>query len=140
MGLFHSNFDGALSSSMALAQSQWMHGFIDRSDGLRAVAQSYDSPLFERLAENIIRSLRFGTSLAGNLSLLASEARAIRRKGCKSSGKNAFACWRIDPASNVSADHGAYYARFNARLLMCWLIFKRKEVRYGYVFEAKKRM
>ncbi len=79
LGLFHSNFDGALSSSMALAQSQWMHGFVDRSDGLRAVAQSYDSPLFERLAENIIRSLRFGTSLAGNLSLLASEARAIRK-------------------------------------------------------------
>lgn len=79
LGLFHSNFDGALSSSMTLAQSQWMHGFVDRSDGLRAVAQSYDSPLFERLAENIIRSLRFGTSLAGNLSLLASEARAIRK-------------------------------------------------------------
>lgn len=79
LSLFYSNFDGALSSSLALAQSQWTHGLIDRSEGLRALARSYDSVLFERLAENIIRSLRFGTSLAVNLSLLASEARAVRK-------------------------------------------------------------
>ena len=79
LSLFYSNFDGALSSSLALAQSQWTHGLIDRSEGLRALARSYDSALFERLAENIIRSLRFGTSLAVNLSLLASEARAVRK-------------------------------------------------------------
>ena len=59
LSLFYSNFDGALSSSLALAQSQWTHGLIDRSEGLRALARSYDSVLFERLAENIIRSLRF---------------------------------------------------------------------------------
>ncbi len=79
LSLFYSNFDGALSSSLTLAQSQWTHGLIDRSEGLRALARSYDSVLFERLAENIIRSLRFGTSLAVNLSLLASEARAVRK-------------------------------------------------------------
>ena len=79
LGLFYRNFDGALSTSLALAQSQWTHGFIERSEGLRMVARSYDSALFERLAENIIRSLRFGTSLAANLSLLASEARAVRK-------------------------------------------------------------
>ena len=79
LGLFYRNFDGALSTSLALAQSQWAHGFIERSEGLRMVARSYDSTLFERLAENIIRSLRFGTSLAANLSLLASEARAVRK-------------------------------------------------------------
>ena len=73
LGLFYRNFDGALSTSLALAQSQWTHGFIERSEGLRMVARSYDSALFERLAENIIRSLRFGTSL------LASEARAVRK-------------------------------------------------------------
>lgn len=77
--LFHSNFKGSLSSSLALVQGQWMHGFIERSEGLRGVARSYDSPLFERLAENVIRSLRFGTSLANNLSLLSSEARAVRK-------------------------------------------------------------
>ena len=31
------------------------------------------------MAENIVRSLRFGTSLASNLSLLSSEARAVRK-------------------------------------------------------------
>ena len=77
--LFHSNFKGSLSSSLALVQSQWMHGFIERSEGLRSVARSYDSSLFERFAENVIRSLRFGTSLANNLSLLSSEARAVRK-------------------------------------------------------------
>ena len=30
LSLFYSNFDGALSSSLALAQSQWTHGLIDR--------------------------------------------------------------------------------------------------------------
>ena len=77
--LFHGNFEGALSTSLALAQGQWSHGLIERSEGLRAVARSYDSSLFDRLSENIIRSLRFGTSLAGNLSLLAAEARAVRK-------------------------------------------------------------
>lgn len=77
--LFHGNFEGALSASLALAQGQWSHGLIERSEGLRAVARSYDSPLFDRLSESIIRSLRFGTSLAGNLSLLAAEARAVRK-------------------------------------------------------------
>lgn len=79
LALFHSNFKGSLSTSLALVQGQWTHGFIERSEGLRSVARSYDSPLFERLAENIVRSLRFGTSLASNLSLLSSEARAVRK-------------------------------------------------------------
>lgn len=35
--------------------------------------------LFERFAENVIRSLRFGTSLAENLSVLATEARVVRK-------------------------------------------------------------
>ena len=77
--LFHKNFQGAFSSSLALAQGQWSHGLVERSEGLRTIARSYDSPLFERLAENVIRSLRFGTSLAENLSILAAEARAIRK-------------------------------------------------------------
>lgn len=79
LSLFHHNFSGSLSRSMALVQGQWTYGLIERSEGLRHIARSYDSALFERLAENIIRSLRFGTSLAGNLSILAAEARAIRK-------------------------------------------------------------
>lgn len=79
LSLFHENFSGPLSSSLALAQSQWMHGLIERNEGLREVARSYESMLFERFAENVIRSLRFGTSLAENLSVLATEARVVRK-------------------------------------------------------------
>lgn len=52
---------------------------IDRNEGLRQVARSYDSALFDRFAENVIRSIRFGTSMSDSLSLLAVEARAIRK-------------------------------------------------------------
>ena len=79
LSLFHGNFKGSLSTSLNLAQNQWTHGLTDRSTGLRTVARSYDSALFERFAENVIRSLRFGTSLADNLSVLSAEARAIRK-------------------------------------------------------------
>ncbi len=77
--LYHHSFEGSLSRSLALAQAQWSHGLVERSEALRQVASSYDSPLFDRLAENIIRSLRFGTSLTENLGVIASEARAIRK-------------------------------------------------------------
>lgn len=79
LALYHRSFSGSLASAVALAQSQWSHSLMDRSDALRAVARSYDSPLFDRFAENVIRSLRFGTSLSENLGLLAVEARAIRK-------------------------------------------------------------
>ena len=79
LGLYHGSFEGSLSAALALAQQQWSHNLIDRQEGLRNVSRSYDSPLFERFAENVIRSLRFGTSLAGSLGLLAVEARAIRK-------------------------------------------------------------
>ena len=77
--LYCDSFGGSLSATVSLAQSQWSHSLIDRNEGLRQIARSYDSPLFERFAENVIRSLRFGTSLAENLSFLAVEARAIRK-------------------------------------------------------------
>lgn len=77
--LYCDSFDGSLSASLASAQRQWSHSLISRSEGLRGIARSYDSRLFDRFAENVIRSLRFGTSLAENLGLLAIEARAIRK-------------------------------------------------------------
>ncbi len=77
--LYCGSFDGALSASLASAQRQWSHSLTSRAEGLRGIARSYDSPLFERFAENVVRSLRFGTSLADNLGLLAVEARAIRK-------------------------------------------------------------
>lgn len=77
--LYCDSFDGSLSASLASAQRQWSHSLISRAEGLRSIARSYDSQLFDRFAENVIRSLRFGTSLADNLGLLAVEARAVRK-------------------------------------------------------------
>lgn len=72
-------FVGSLSGSVANAYEQWSHGLSSRNDALRKLARSYDSSLFSRVTESIIRSLRFGTSLSESLSMLSVEARAIRK-------------------------------------------------------------
>lgn len=77
--LYRQYFDGGLSKSMGLAQQQWTHGLMSRDKALRYLAQSCESLLFGRAVESIIRSLRFGTSLAEGLSMLAVEARSVRR-------------------------------------------------------------
>lgn len=79
ISLYCDSFKGSLSSMMSSVQGQWSHSLIDRNEGLRQVARSYDSALFDRFAENVIRSIRFGTSMSDSLSLLAVEARAIRK-------------------------------------------------------------
>ncbi len=79
LSLYHRRFSGSLAQALSSAQSQWVHGFVSRDEGLHKVARSYDSPLFERFAENVIRSLRFGTSLADGLNALALEARSVRK-------------------------------------------------------------
>ena len=77
--LYRQYFDGGLSKSMGLAQQQWTHGLMSRDQALRQLASSCESLLFGRAVESIIRSLRFGTSLAEGLSMLAVEARAVRK-------------------------------------------------------------
>ena len=79
ISLYCDSFKGSLSSMMSSVQGQWSHSLIDRNEGLRQVARSYDSALFDRFAENVIRSIRFGTSMSDSLSLLSVEARAIRK-------------------------------------------------------------
>lgn len=72
-------FSGGLSYLCSLLQTQWNHGLITREEGLRALAESYDSNLLERIMESIIRALRFGTSLAETLSNAGAEIRATRK-------------------------------------------------------------
>lgn len=79
LSLYCGSFNGSLSAVAGLALKQWSHSLIDRSEGLRQIARSYDSVLFDRFAENVIRSLRFGTSMSESLGLLAVEARAVRK-------------------------------------------------------------
>lgn len=72
-------FSGGLSHLCALLQTQWNHGLISRENGLRTLAESYDSTLLERIVESIIRALRFGTSLAETLGNAGIEIRAARK-------------------------------------------------------------
>lgn len=72
-------FSCGLSDLCERLQTQWSHGLISREEGLRTIAESYDSSLLERIMESIIRSLRFGTSMAETLSNAGAEIRAARK-------------------------------------------------------------
>jgi tight adherence protein C len=77
--LYHSHFKTHLAQRAAQAQKNWQLGLFTREEALRDLAKGYESPLFARLVESIIRCLRFGAPLAEALDALASEARAIRK-------------------------------------------------------------
>lgn len=77
--LYHSHFSTTLSKESAFAQQQWHMGLQTREEALRALAATYDSSLFSRVVENIIRSLRFGSSLADSIGASALEARVLHK-------------------------------------------------------------
>lgn len=79
LGLYVQYFPTMLAEAFGAAQRQWAHGLMRRDDALRALAKTYDSPVFGRVIESIVRSLRFGSSLAVSLETLAAEARASYR-------------------------------------------------------------
>lgn len=77
--LYYRHFDGRLSEAAAFAHRRWAMGLASREQALRDMAASYDSKLLSRLVGSVVRSLRFGSSLADGLESLASEAREVRR-------------------------------------------------------------
>lgn len=77
--LYGSHFDSDLARACVGAQHAWSLGLTNREDALRDLAASYDSPLFARVVESMVRSLRFGSSLAEGLESAAAEARAVHR-------------------------------------------------------------
>ena len=56
--LYGSHFDSDLARACVGAQHAWSLGLTNREDALRDLAASYDSPLFARVVENMVRSLR----------------------------------------------------------------------------------
>lgn len=72
-------FDTDLAQASASAQRQWRLGLRTREEALRDLASSYNSVLFSRVIESIIRSIRFGTSLADSFDSAALEARLIHK-------------------------------------------------------------
>lgn len=77
--LYSDHFHTLLAESFASAYRQWSCGLTSRPEALRAVAASYDSALLNRVVENVVRSLRFGATLAGELEDAAREARSSYR-------------------------------------------------------------
>ena len=79
LDVYLGHFNTLLSRSLASARQQWALGLARRDDALRSVAETYDSALFSRAIESVIRSLRYGSSLAEGLEATAREARASYR-------------------------------------------------------------
>ena len=52
---------------------------VPRDRALRGLSDSYDSPMLSRIVEGMVRSLRFGTSLAETLESAAAEARSVHK-------------------------------------------------------------
>lgn len=77
--LYPHYFSSSLAETCALAQAQWTHGLISRSEGLAFIARSYDSSLLQRVTDSMERSLKFGTSLVDVLDAEVQESRAIRK-------------------------------------------------------------
>lgn len=75
--IYCSSFECDLANDLKVAQNLWMHGLKSREEALRDVANSYNSQIFHRLIENLIRSLKLGSALTSNLRDSAAEARAI---------------------------------------------------------------
>ena len=74
--IYSANFKTALSHEFASAQKLWMSGIKSRDCALRDIARGYDSMVFSRIIESIIRNLRLGTSVAKSLLSASKEARA----------------------------------------------------------------
>lgn len=73
--IYTMHFNNEFSDSFNIAQKKWENGLCTIDKALRDLAKTYDSNLFERVIENIIRSLRFGTSFVDCLEDAAIEAR-----------------------------------------------------------------
>ena len=77
--LYCTCFGGVFADELSLARVEWSSGMRTREEALRLLAESYDSALFARVVDSVVRSLRFGSPLADSLEQLAAEARRVRR-------------------------------------------------------------
>lgn len=79
LSIYCDSFDTPLSHDFSVAQSAWTHGLKSRQQALRDIANSYDSAIFSRFIESLIRCIKLGTSMAQTLEASAQEARSAYR-------------------------------------------------------------
>lgn len=77
--LYGAHFDTQFAKACASARRRWSLGLTTRDEALRDLAATYDSEQLARVVESMVRSLRFGSSLAGSVKAAAAEARAEHR-------------------------------------------------------------
>ena len=77
--MYGDHFDSPFAQSCASACRSWSLGLLTREEALRGLAASYNCETLERATENIVRSLRFGSSFADDLEELAAQSRAEYR-------------------------------------------------------------
>lgn len=77
--LYPQHFHTAFSEECARVQSSWNLGLTTRDAALRTFASTFDSATFARVVEVVIRALKFGSSLGGELEQASEEARSARR-------------------------------------------------------------
>ena len=74
--LYGSHFDNAFALSCAKAYRCWALGLMTRDEALGDLSRSYECDQLARVVDGIVRSLRFGASLAGVLEDAAAQSRA----------------------------------------------------------------
>ena len=77
--LYGAHFDNDFARSCAKAHRCWSLGLMSRDEALRDLAASYDCDQLSRIVDSIIRSLRFGSALAGILEEASVQSRATYR-------------------------------------------------------------
>ncbi|WP_139650923.1 type II secretion system F family protein [Raoultibacter phocaeensis] len=77
--LYCDHFESGFALDCSEALRKWSLGLVSREEALRSLAQTYDSAVLSRVVESVIRSLRFGSSLAETLESTAVESRSIHK-------------------------------------------------------------
>lgn len=77
--LYGAYFDNEFARSCVKAHRRWSLGLATREEALRDLAASYDCEQLARVVDSILRSLRFGSALAGILEEASSQSRAAYR-------------------------------------------------------------
>lgn len=75
LALYCKSFAGSFTRELEQCMHLWQTGIVSREQALRNLAATYDSVLLQRVVDNIVRSLRFGSPLADSLEVLAAESR-----------------------------------------------------------------
>lgn len=77
--LYGAHFASPFAQACASTHRRWSMGLATREEALRGLAASYGSDQLARVVDNVVRSLRFGTSLAEGLEAAAAQARVEHR-------------------------------------------------------------